>query len=119
MEQAEIKVKLANEKATRLETLGELLAPLSREKKAVMEEMLRDIKTSNLREAFSRYLPAVINGNAQSTTGKSNLSETAQTKSVGITGDRKNKLNETIVEESTSDNGDLASILHLAGINKV
>ena len=119
LEQAEVKVKLANEKATRLETLGELLAPLSREKKAVMEEMLRDIKTSNLREAFSRYLPAVINGNAQSTTGKSNLSETAQTKSVGITGDRKNKLNETIVEESTSDNGDLASILHLAGINKV
>ena len=120
MEQAEVKVRQANDKATRLETLGELLAPLGREKKSVMEEMLRDIKTSNLREAFGRYLPAVINGNTQSVPGKTNLSENTQSKSVGITGDRKTKLNESTASTSTAEeNSDLASILHLAGINKV
>jgi formate dehydrogenase maturation protein FdhE len=124
IEQAEIKAKLANDKATRLETLSELLAPLSREKKAVMGEMLKDIKTSNLREAFNRYLNAVLNGNnVSSNTGKATLSENANTnahsKSVGMTGDRKTKLNETATDESFASNSDIASILHLAGINKV
>jgi hypothetical protein len=98
--------------------MGELLAPLSRDKKAVMGEMLKDIKTSNLREAFNRYLPAVINGNAQSNSNKENLSESTQNKSVGITGDRKNKLNEAAIDESIASNSDLASILYLAGLNK-
>jgi len=119
IEQAEAKVKVASDKATRLETLSELLAPLSRDKKAVMEEMLKDIKTSNLREAFNRYLPAVINGSAQSSPSKTTLAETAQSKSVGITGDRKNKLSEAVVEESNAGSSDIASILYLAGINKV
>ena len=83
-----------------------------------MEEMLKDIRTSNLREAFNRYLPAVINGNAQSTTNKSKLAENTQNKSVGITGDRK-KLNEVVVEETNANDSDIASILYLAGINKV
>jgi hypothetical protein len=125
IEQADIKVKLANDKATRLETLSELLAPLSREKKAVMGEMLKDIKTSNLREAFSRYLNAVLNGNnVTSNAGKANLSETAtanaRSKSVGMTGDRKSKLNESAVDiESAANNSDIASILYLAGIKQV
>lgn len=123
-EQAEIKAKLANDKAVRLETLSELLAPLSREKKAVMNEMLKDIKTYNLREAFNRYLSPVLNGNNthNGVTSKSNLTENTNNvqKAVGVTGDRKNKLNETAIDsESAASNGDLASILHLAGINKV
>ena len=119
IEQTEAKVKVANDKATRLETLSELLAPLNRDKKAVMEEMLKDIRTSNLREAFNRYLPAVINGNAQNSVSKLALAETAQNKSVGITGDRKNKLSEAVNEESNTGDNDIASILYLAGINKV
>jgi hypothetical protein len=116
VEQAEKSAKAANDKAARLETLGELLAPLGRDKKAVMEEMLKDIKTSNLREAFNRYLPAVINGNAQVAPSKSTLAESNQTKSVAVTGDRKNKLSEAVVEESTGNGSDIASILYLAGI---
>jgi len=119
VEQAVSKAKLAIDKAARLETMGELLAPLSRDKKAVMGEMLKDIKTSNLREAFNRYLPAVINGNTQSNPGKTSLSESTQNKSVGITGDRKNKLNEAVTDDSIAANSDIASILYLAGLNKV
>lgn len=117
VESTQAEVKTAKDKAVRLETLSELLAPLGRDKKAVMEEMLKDIKTANLREAFNRYLPAVINGNAQSVPAKATLSETTQTKSVAITGDRKNKLSEAVDEESkTNNNSDIASILYLAGI---
>jgi hypothetical protein len=119
LENAAVEVKVAKDKAARLETLSELLAPLGRDKKAVMEEMLRDIKTANLREAFNRYLPAVINGNPQSAPAKSTLSENTQQKSVAITGDRKNKLSEAVIEESNANsNSDIASILYLAGINK-
>ncbi len=116
-ESAKAEVKAAQEKAARLETLSELLAPLSRDKKAVMEEMLRNVKTTNLREAFTRYLPAVINGNVQSVPSKTTLAENTQTKSVAITGDRKNKLTEAVIEESkANENSDIASILYLAGI---
>jgi hypothetical protein len=116
-ESAKAEVKAAQEKAARLETLSELLAPLSRDKKAVMEEMLRNVKTTNLREAFNRYLPAVINGNVQSAPSKTTLAENTQQKSVAITGDRKNKLTEAVIEESkANENSDIASILYLAGI---
>lgn len=116
VEQADSKVKAANDRATRLETMAELLAPLGRDKKAVMEEMLRDIKTSNLREAFNRYLPAVINGNAPGSASRATLAESTQKTSVAITGDRKSKLSEAVVEESTAGSSDIASILYLAGI---
>jgi hypothetical protein len=116
MEGVEAKARIAGDRAVRMETMNELLSPLNREKKAVMEEMLRDIKTTNLKEAFGRYLPAVMNGNSQGGFGKKNLTETTQTKSVAVTGDRMNKLSEAVIEESK--NSDIGQILYLAGLNK-
>jgi len=116
METVEAKARIASDRAARMETLNELLSPLNREKKAVMEEMLRDTKTTNLKETFNRYLPAVMNGAPQSSSVKKNLTETAQTKSVAITGDRMNKLSEAVIEESK--NPDIGQILYLAGLNK-
>jgi hypothetical protein len=116
MEQTEARVRVADDRAKRAETLNELLSPLGREKKAVMEEMLKDIKTTSLKEAFNRYLPAVMNGNNQSVSVKKPLNEATQTKSVAVTGDRMNKLSEAVIEESK--NPDLGQILYLAGLNK-
>jgi hypothetical protein len=116
METVEAKARIASDRAARMETLNELLSPLNREKKAVMEEMLKDTKTANLKETFNRYLPAVMNGAPQSSSVKKNLTETAQTKSVAITGDRMNKLSEAVIEESK--NPDIGQILYLAGLNK-
>ena len=111
LESANAKAAVANERVERINVLNELLAPLTREKKAVMESMLKDIKTNNLKDAFNRYLPAVING-AQ---GKTTLSEGAATKSVARTGDRSNQLAKAVIEESKTPD-DLGVILHLAGI---
>jgi hypothetical protein len=112
VESASTQIKAANDRATRMELLNEMLTPLSRDKKAVMEEMLRDIKTTNLREAYNRYLPTVMNGETKSVV-KQQLAENTQNKSVAFTGDRPNKLSEAVREENSSDIG---QILYLAGI---
>ena len=112
VENVEAKVKVANDRAARLETLNEMLAPLARDKKAVMEEMLKDIKTANLKEAFNRYLPTVMNGEATSVI-KQKLSENSQKNTVAFTGDRPNKLSEAVREDN---NQDIGQILYLAGI---
>jgi len=94
--------------------MKEMLAPLNRDKKAIMEEMLQDIKTSNLKEAFNRYLPTVMNGEATGAI-RQKLSENATKNSVAFTGDRPNKLSEAVRDEGSND---MNKILYLAGINK-
>ena len=112
VESAAAQVKAANDRVSRMETISELLAPLSRDKKAIMEEMLQDIKTNNLKEAFNRYLPTVMNGDNMGAI-KQKLNENTQNKTVAITGDRPNKLSEAVREDNSQDIG---QILYLAGI---
>jgi DNA repair exonuclease SbcCD ATPase subunit len=115
VESAEAKVRSANEKLQRVQALNELLAPLGRDNKAIMEDLLKDIKTQNLREAFNRYLPTVVNG-AKTPQPKATLSEaTQQTTAVAKTGDRTNQLTKAVIEETKTPD-DLGVILHLAGI---
>lgn len=114
VESATDQAKVASLRLQRVQTLNEILAPLDRSKKTVMAEMLKDIKTTNLREAFARYLPTVVNG-SQSVQTKTRLSETNTPKSVAITGNRTNTLSEAVIEESQEPDG-LGQILHLAGI---
>jgi len=115
VETANAQARVAADRAKRIEVLNELLAPLSRDKKTVMEEMLKDVKTQNLKEAFSRYLPAVVNGK-QVDTNRQTLAESNKTTSVAVTGDRNNnKLAQAVIEESKQPD-DLGVILHLAGI---
>lgn len=112
VESAAAQVKAANDRVQRMEIIQEMTAPLSREKKAIMEEMLQDIKTNNLKEAFNRYLPTVMNGDKTGAV-RQKLAENAQTKTVAITGDRPNKLSEAVREDNSQDIG---QILYLAGI---
>ncbi len=114
VESAAAKIKAANDRVQRLEVLSEMLAPLGRDKKAIMEEMLQDIRTENLKEAFNRYLPTVMNGDPTGAT-RQKLAETAQNKTVAITGDRPNKLSEAVREDNSQDIG---QILYLAGIKQ-
>jgi len=106
----------ATDRAQRLEVLNELTGPLNREKKTIMVEMLAGVKTANLKEAFNRYLPAVVNGNAMNNAGPRELTENVQTRTVA-TGNRSIKLVESTTEEDRSAKHDIAQILHLAGVN--
>lgn len=118
VEEAQAKIRAANDRAARLEIMSEIMAPLGREKRSVMEDLLKNIRTTNLREAFNRYLPTVMQGNVAhagtaNQTGKRALSENKQ--SVAVTGNRTNKLAESVSEETRDD---LGQILYLAGINR-
>ena len=46
----------------RKETLNELMAPLGKEKKEIMSDLLESVKTENLEEQFDKYLPSVLDG---------------------------------------------------------
>ena len=104
----------AKDRARRIEIMTELTAPLAREKKTIMVEMLQNTKTGDLKEAFNRYLPAVVNGPATNT-GPRELIENVQTRTVA-TGNRSKRLVESSAEDQSIQN-DLAEILHLAGLN--
>jgi len=76
LEQAQIKLRAAKDRIGREKMLGEMMAPLSKRQKAIMEELLENVKTEKLQESFDRYLPAVLNENTTHTdTKKQKLSE--------------------------------------------
>ena len=45
---------------TRKEIVSELLSPLAKDKRVVMNELLESVQTPKLRTAFDKYLPAVM-----------------------------------------------------------
>ena len=118
------KSKLAEDAANRTKIMSELLSPLARDKRAVMQELLESVKTPTLREAYTKYLPAVLNegGKKVVTQSRQTLSETADVKPkscVAITGDqRQNRLNESVQAQELELNAETAQILKLAGITK-
>ncbi len=113
------RVKLAETNVNRVKTMNELLAPLSKESRVVMEELLGTVKTEKLHEAFKRYLPSVLNGTQVNAQGRRTLSETAHeikktpVVSKEVTGDRKQKLAETA---QPSNNDEIQKLARLAGI---
>jgi hypothetical protein len=86
---------------TRKEIMNELLAPLGKDKKAVMSQLLEGVSTSKLRQAYDKYLPAVM---SDSTATKQALVEAKE-----VTG---NKINNKI--DAAQSN--IVDIRRLAGL---
>ncbi len=80
VESKETELRIAKDQATRKELMGELLGPLTGDKREVMGSLLESVQTEKLRTAFDKYLPAVMNGG---TPAKKVLSEGKE-----ITGDK-------------------------------
>lgn len=113
--------KLAEDATARSQTMSELLSSLTRDKQAVMKELLGSVKTAQLRESFNRYLPAVLNegGRKNAPQSRQSLTEAPKEKrTVTVTGDqRTNRLIETVqAEESEVVSQETATILKLAGL---
>lgn len=104
--------------------MSELLAPLGRDKRAVMQELLETVKTPMLREAYNKYLPAILNEGSKkvATQSRQTLSETAIAKPkscVAITGDqRNNRLQESVETQESELSEEQTTLLKLAGITK-
>lgn len=113
MEGMDNKLKATQDLVERQKVMNELLAPLSKDKKAVMKELLESVQTKNLQGAYNKYLPSVLNEAVERKPAlrKAQLNEATLS---AKTGDR------AMVAQvgESDDSSDLKKILSLAGITK-
>jgi hypothetical protein len=116
------KAQLSEARAERAKIMSELLSNLRGEKRAVMEGMLETTKTGDLKKSFERFLPLVTTGAGvarKPSQPAKVLSESPKAKPALVTGDqRSNRLIESVAAAETSEFDELATIVHLAGIQK-
>lgn len=119
-EAARRKASLAEQRAERKEVMSELLSNMRGDKKAVMEGMLETVKTSSLRDAFTKFLPVVLNEGGRQANGAKTLTEGPKQEKRVVTvkgGDqRANRLFESAKAEDDVDSAILADVVRLAGI---
>lgn len=63
VESKETQLRVAKDIAERKSIMGELLGPLSGEKRTVMQELLESVNTDRLYVAYDKYLPSVLENN--------------------------------------------------------
>jgi hypothetical protein len=108
VESKEREVRIIKESNLREKTMAELLGTLNEEKAQTMKNLLESVQTPKLKAAFDKYLPAVLNTQAQTSAPKKKMIS----ESVAVTGDK--SAVKTQVEDETSDN--LIDFKRLAGL---
>jgi len=133
IEAANRKVRLAEDKATRVVELNRLLSPLEKSKRKVMEGLLETVKTEALKEAYDKYLPHVMTGAAKTSSpvtrpapiggGLSSLlneDKSVSTKRtfIEVTGNKiNNKLAESVTAEEQNESAEIFNLRRLAGLS--
>jgi hypothetical protein len=105
VESREREIRVTKDLMERKQVMAELLAPLSAEKRELMQELLESTQTRKLAEAFDKYLPTVMDGETRK------AKKQALTESTEVTGNR-----ETKPEVGLLDN--IVDIRKLAGLTK-
>ena len=108
----ESKLRIAEDRFERKEKLNELMAPLGKEKKEIMSDLLESVKTERLEEQFNKYLPSVLDNEApreKQTLSESVTSEHTGNKAAVVTAEADDKA-EDVVE--------IDVIRKLAGLSK-
>jgi hypothetical protein len=96
-------IRVIKDSNERTSTLEDLLSPLNDEKREVMRNLLESVQTSRLKNAFEKYLPAVL------------AEKTAKTKTViaesvtSVTGDKSAKV-------AAEDSSNVIDLKRLAGL---
>jgi len=115
-ESVQRKLSAAQDRVNRDKKLNELLGPLSKKDRGVMEELLQTVKTEKLDEGFKKFIPAVLKEDtATRTTGKKEV-RTALNESVRTakTGNKRASIAQT--EEDQSDLAEISQLKRMAGI---
>lgn len=105
-ESKEQEVKLIKEQNHRSATLDELLNPLNKEKREIMKDLLESVQTSRLKNAYERYLPAVL------AEGKTKNSKVLSESIREVTGDK----NAPKTNDGNNDESNVIDIKRLAGL---
>ena len=116
-ESVERKLAAAKDRMNRDKKLGELLGPLGKQQKAIMEDLLETVKTEKLEENFKKYLPAVLNENTRNTErqGRSKLNESRKSDvRTAKTGDK--RANAAQQQEDDKALAEIQQLKKMAGI---
>jgi hypothetical protein len=97
------------ESARRDKILNSLIAPLGKDQREIMTDLLESVQTERLQSAFDKYLPAVIDGHTPAKK-KAVLSEAKE-----VTGNRDEKSQTNVSSQAVADN--VIDIKRLAGLN--
>jgi hypothetical protein len=103
------KLSVAQDRLVRTSTMNKLLAPLGKDKRQVMVEMLKTVETSKLNEAYDKYLPSVLNETIKQPMGKKVLAESVSVK----TGNKP----ASVTRESSTLAVEIQQLKNWAGIN--
>ncbi len=98
---------MITEGVKRKDTINDMVAPLSKDQREIMVDLLESVQTGRLRAAFDKYLPAVIDGKGPAKQ-KAVLAEAKE-----VTGNRET---ETTDMAAKADNN-VVDIKRLAGLN--
>ena len=109
VESKERELRILKESNAREAALEELLAPLNKEKREVMRNLLESVQTSRLKGAFEKYLPAVLEDRSGK---KSNF----LTESVSVATGDKTVREPAKVERESTDVDNVVDIKRLAGL---
>jgi hypothetical protein len=106
VENKERELRMIKESNERESTMDELLRPLNKEKQEVMRNLLESVQTTRLKNAFEKYLPAVL----EDRSGKARKVISEQVSAV--TGDK------TVPQKSESDDNrsNVIDLKRLAGL---
>jgi len=106
VENKERELRMIKESNERQSTMDELLRPLNKEKQEVMRNLLESVQTNRLKNAFEKYLPAVLED--RSAKARKVISEQVS----AVTGDK------TVPQKSESDDdrSNVIDLKRLAGL---
>jgi len=107
VESKERELRMIRESNERDNTLGELLRPLNKDKQEVMRNLLESVQTNRLKNAFEKYLPAVLAENRPAKASKVIAESVSE-----VTGDK----TAARVQEDDASTSNVFELKRLAGI---
>lgn len=105
IKQKDAQVKRLVESKERQEIMHELITPLAKDQRGIMNQLLESVQTSKLRSSFDKYLPSVISGTQP--TNKKIIVESRE-----VTGDKEGK------SINSEPDANIIDIRRLAGLKQ-
>jgi hypothetical protein len=107
VESKEREIRVIRESNVRQNTLDELLNPLNEEKREIMRNLLESVQTPRLKNAFEKYLPAVL-AEGKSVKARQVISENVSEVTGNKTAHRP--------DDDSAENSNVIAIKRLAGL---
>jgi hypothetical protein len=105
VESKDAEIRKINDRIVRDQKLTEMMAPLSKDQKAVMQDLLENVVTDRIEATFNKYLPAVLKNDVKAEAKAGVLTESKE-----VTGNKTETAN-------ANDEGNIIEIKRLAGLN--